>query len=99
MVHGIRSLTGYHGNQLARLYASLDVFVHTGEAETFCQRRLQRSRQGFPPGEGCQNAATSRVMAASHSARLKTVNRLPPKAQNATRMKGNESTNSRPRSR
>ena len=37
-----------HGTQLARLYASFDIFVHTGPHETFCQTVQEAMASGLP---------------------------------------------------
>ncbi|WP_433531730.1 glycosyltransferase family 4 protein [Micromonospora sp. CA-263727] len=45
---GVRFLGVQHGEALARLYASLDVFVHTGPHETFGQTLQEAAASGVP---------------------------------------------------
>jgi len=45
---GVRFLGARHGDQLARLYASLDIFVHTGPHETFGQTVQEAQASGVP---------------------------------------------------
>ncbi|WP_212832216.1 glycosyltransferase family 1 protein [Catellatospora sp. TT07R-123] len=47
-VPGAVLLGGRRGVELARLYASLDVFVHTGPFETFCQTVQEAQASGVP---------------------------------------------------
>lgn len=45
---GARFVGARHGNLLARLYASLDIFVHTGPYETFGQTVQEAMASGLP---------------------------------------------------
>lgn len=45
---GVRFLGVQHGETLARLYASLDLFVHTGPHETFGQTLQEAAASGVP---------------------------------------------------
>lgn len=47
-VPGARFTGMLHGQDLARAFATLDVFVHTGEAETFCQTVQEAQASGVP---------------------------------------------------
>ena len=48
LLPGARFLGVLHGEDLSRAYASLDVFVHTGRHETYCQSAQEALGAGVP---------------------------------------------------
>ena len=53
------TFTGYKGGtELSKLYASLDLFVHTGAHETFCQT-IQEAPVQWCPGRRAGRGRTS----------------------------------------
>ncbi len=48
LLPGARFLGVLHGDDLSRAYASLDIFVHTGRHETYCQSAQEALASGVP---------------------------------------------------